>query len=109
MLVCRWYTFDNSSGLPTTFEAMSSTQVWDRVEQTNHTYVYGAMQCVPCALSAPPGPKAEAQPSHSSATGCPPPHTHHTHTHTHTHTHPHTHTHTQPLVLVMCLPTPLSG
>ena len=95
MLVCRWYTFDNSSGLPTTFEAMSSTQVWDRVEQTNHTYVYGAMQCVPCALSAPPGPKAEAQPATRQLLAAPP--------------RTHTHTHTQPLVLVMCLPTPLSG
>ena len=59
MLVCRWYTFDNSSGQPTTFEAMSSTQVWDRVEQTNHTYVYGAMQCAPLRILRSAWPSAQ--------------------------------------------------
>ena len=36
-----WYLYDASTH-STPFEAMSATQVWDRVEETNHTYVYGA-------------------------------------------------------------------
>lgn len=38
-----WYEFDASAS-STTFEAMSSTQIWDRVEHTAQSYVYGAMQ-----------------------------------------------------------------
>ena len=36
-----WYLYDAETH-STAFEAMSATQVWDRVEETNHTYVYGA-------------------------------------------------------------------
>ena len=36
-----WYLYDASTH-STAFEAMSATQGWDRVEETNHTYVYGA-------------------------------------------------------------------
>ena len=36
-----WYLYDASTH-SVAFEAMSATQVWDRVEETNHTYVYGA-------------------------------------------------------------------
>ena len=46
-----WYEFPpagNRSGgggaQPTTFEALSSTLAWDRVEQTLHTFVYAATQ-----------------------------------------------------------------
>jgi hypothetical protein len=38
-----WYEYDPSTHSEV-FEAMSATQVWDRVDETNHTFVYGALE-----------------------------------------------------------------
>lgn len=38
-----WYEFASSTHA-TAFEAMSATQVWDRTSDTNHTFVYGALE-----------------------------------------------------------------
>ena len=56
-----WYEFPqgnrtgpSSGSSPTTFEAMSSTLVWDRVDEGPHTFVYAATQFYFVRPSLPP-------------------------------------------------------